>query len=630
MSLSSSNRQLESMNPPSRHKHSVYLIVAALLGSMLLGALQINRAGFWYDEIVSAGFITNSTEWYRISPEQMPIYYLVLRGWTDSAGLSEVAGRWLSLLFGLLTLSITYRLAVRYFSRQTALLALMVLGSSAFFVRYFREMRPYMLLALACMLSMWFFLEWLNHHRYRNLALYTVFSIAALYTHYFAGLVIVVQAIYFVWQTRPLWFKRKLQIVLGQNTLLTLAAFVVISVSLIPYIQFYLSGLEFVTSGRYSVFTLTPADALSSSVYTLTNDSLAIFLFLVVLALLSRPKGIVLAALWALFPLAITLLVHTFIYQMFANPRYLIYIWPAFAILAALGIGVLPRKPLIVITATLIFIGILQVYNDLPSKLPGVLNNPPWREMFSTIGENATIDSRVIVDMVDLVGLTGYRRPMLFYFNRYLPANFPPPIELNQPPEPDPFAIKAGVQNAHEIWWIATDGATSPRGNPAREILRQLRYTECQSWQYPEQRSYLWRWDRVDGETYNFENGLRIQKQPLNTVKANYAKGATLTVFVGAYTDTPLPIDYSLGLYLINESGQLVTQRDGSLGNSRTSQWQPGVAYCDVRSLDLPNTPGKYEVKLAVYDAMSGNRLAPTATPTPNNNTVGMFSITIE
>jgi uncharacterized membrane protein len=124
----------------------VLAVALILLGSAVLAATRINASGFWYDEMVSIGFITDSAEWYQRSPEQMPGYYLLLRGWVNMVGLSELAGRWLALLLGLLTLAATYRLAAATASPQVGLVAVLALGSATLFTRYLAEMRPYTML----------------------------------------------------------------------------------------------------------------------------------------------------------------------------------------------------------------------------------------------------------------------------------------------------------------------------------------------------------------------------------------------------------------------------------------------------------------------------------------------------
>lgn len=580
--------------------------------SLILGGAAINHEGFWYDETVSIGFITDSAAWYAISPEQMPVYYLALRGWTDVVGRSEIAGRWLALLFGLLTLAVTYRLAADYAARPAALLALLLLASSAFFVRYYREMRPYTLLALLCTLSMWLFLRWIRRKRPGgvNALLYVVVSILAIYTHYFAGLVIAVQGVYFMLAARLLTVLPRPRVRLNRFALATLSLFAVIALSIMPYVVFYASGLEFVTSGRFAVFALTPAEAAQSSLISLTNDSPAAFLIVALLALSARARGSGLALLWTLLPLAATLFVHTFVYRMFAGPRYLIFIWPAFAILAALGLAALPMRARWIAAGVLVAVGAIQAANDLPGTLPGTLNNPPWREMFAAISQRAQPGALTFVNMVDPVGLTGYIRPMRYYFGRSMPPGAEPPIELDSIPQPEPDALREIAGRGREVWFIATDGESNERGERARAVLREMGYAPCQRWDYPEYRSSLTHWGRVDGATINFENGARLQRAPLRPIKAAYRRGEPLDIVLGLYTAEPLALDYSLGVYVLDAAGELVAQQDGPPASTRTSTWMPEARYCDARALRLPEAPGEYSVLVALYDAISGERVA--------------------
>jgi hypothetical protein len=607
----------------------VLLIVAALIGSMILGGAAINRSGFWHDEIASIGFITDSATWYPTAPEQMPAYYVVLRGWASVVGLSEVAGRWLSLLCGLLTLAVTYRLAASYLSRRVAVLALPILGSSAFFVRYYREMRPYMLLALACVLSMWFFLEWLNKRRYRDAGLYLVVTVAAVYTHYFAGLVIAAQGIYFLFVGRSLVLLPKPRLQFNRSTWITLGLFAGIALSLTPYLAFYSAGLKYVTSGRYAVFALTGSQALNSTVSVLTNDSLAAFLILVLLAIGAHPRGLGMALLWAFLPVVTVLFVNAFVYRMLAGPRYLIFVWPAFAMVAALGIDTLRNRAAAVTLVVLVCFGIAQVYNDLPGQVPGTLNNPPWREMFALIGQRAQANSRVLINMVDPTGLTGFRNPMLYYFDKYMPPDSPKIVELDNPPQPTAADLLKVAQQTGEVWLIATDGVSNERGQNARRVLREADYAQCRVWEYPEQRTFLWYWGRVDGDTYQFENGMRIVRRPLNGLKDRFSPGQTLEFALGVYTTAPIPIDYSLGVYLLDPAGRVVAQQDGPVAATRTSTWTPGARFCDVRSLRLPEAPGQYTVLLAVYDAIAGTRVA--APPDSSaDKMITLFTVAVE
>jgi len=60
--------------------------------------------------------------------------------------------------------------------------------------------------------------------------------------------------------------------------------------------------------------------------------------------------------------------------------------------------------------------------------------------------------------------------------------------------------------------------------------------------------------------------------------------------------------NYSIGVYLLDESGVVRTQADGAPGNILTLQWEADRAYPDRRSLQLPCEIGRYEIKLALYN----------------------------
>jgi uncharacterized membrane protein len=263
----------------------LWLIVILLLGSAALGGFKINNQGYWYDEIVSIESITDYASTAQRFPEQMPAYFVALRGWVDQVGQSEVAGRWFSLLFGLLTLALLYRLGSRYVSSETAIIGLIILASSAFFIRYYREMRPYTFLAFFCVLSMWFYLEWLRTGKIVHGMGYLIASLIAVYIHYFAGLLFAAQGIYFLVSQRSitLWprlrFDRKAGLTLTFHAL-TIAA-------LLPYLGSYLSGLSMVAAlGKYQQ-ALDGPQAVMSLAITLTNGSLALFVVLFLLAFLS-------------------------------------------------------------------------------------------------------------------------------------------------------------------------------------------------------------------------------------------------------------------------------------------------------------------------------------------------------
>lgn len=576
-------------------------VIAVLLGSAVLGVVRMRELSFWYDEVASIDFTNDLIGTLRRFPDQMPAYFVMLRGWLSLVGQSEVAGRWLSLLFGLLALALTYRLARRYASPRAALLTLIVLASSAVFVRYYREMRTYTFLACLGTASMWFYLEWLHRAtpgRRRDGLAYVAVTGIMLYTHFFAGLLLAAQSLYTLLAMRRMG--RRLWIALGLHA--------VTGALLLPYLGFYFSGLNWVTSGGRHPAALTTAQGIDSLTRALTNDSLALFAVLALLALATRHRRMLtLALLWLGVPILALFAVHILVIPVFVNPRYLLFVWPAMAVVMALGVETLDARGRWIAAGVLAAIGTGQVINNLPAALPGVLTDQPWREMFMTIGDEARPGDLVLTNMIDPVGLTGFREPLAYYFRRYAPAGMAAPVELDVPPYPTDLPQR--LEKSTGTWLLITDGEPNERGQEAIRALRRAGYAECRTWEYTHKTS-LAEWQRVAGPFYDFGQTIEVQRAPLNAAAEKYRPGDPIELALGFRAERQPPINYSVGLYVFDARGQVVNQQDGPPANQQTATWQPGQTFCGTYRFVAPTTPGRYEVRAAVYDSMSGQRLS--------------------
>jgi hypothetical protein len=81
--------------------------------------------------------------------------------------------------------------------------------------------------------------------------------------------------------------------------------------------------------------------------------------------------------------------------------------------------------------------------------------------------------------------------------------------------------------------------------------------------------------------------------------------------------DQPPALDYSIGLYLLDVSDNLLAQVDGPIHDRyldsavQTSQLEPGRIYIDRRTLALPPTlpAGEYRLALVAYQTWDNVRL---------------------
>jgi mannosyltransferase len=157
----------------------------------------IGRGSIWIDEATSLALVRLPwraflrTLWeYEAN---MAFYYLLLRAWLN-LGDSEVAVRSLSALFGTLAVLALYGLGRRLFDERVGLLAAALLSVNMFHLWFSQEARSYSLVVLLVILSLRFFVEGVEGPERRSVWLgYAIASVLAVYTHFFAVLVLAAQ-----------------------------------------------------------------------------------------------------------------------------------------------------------------------------------------------------------------------------------------------------------------------------------------------------------------------------------------------------------------------------------------------------------------------------------------------------
>src|SRR5205814_6471028 len=160
---------------------------------------------------------------------------------------------------------------------------------------------------------------------------------------------------------------------------ITLGLHALTGILLFPYVNFYLSGLYVIASMGKHPAALTLLQAVDTVVRALTSDSLALFAVLAVVALGAwRQTLFKLAFIWLWLPVLVVLAAHALIIPVFVGPRYLLFVWPAMAILIALGIESLNRRIATITMSVIALVGAGQVVNNFTAHFPGVLGDQPW------------------------------------------------------------------------------------------------------------------------------------------------------------------------------------------------------------------------------------------------------------
>lgn len=178
-------------------------LLALLALALALRLWGLGRESLWFDEAYSVAFARD-----RVSPATFiylvaPAYHAFLHFWL---WLGEVD--WLvrlpSALFGAATVYVVYRLGKLLWGEATGLLAGLFLAVSPLYVWYSQEARMYTLATLLVSAGSWLFWSLINGDGAGRRALgrtlgYVAAMVVALYTHSFAGFVLLFHNLYLAW-----------------------------------------------------------------------------------------------------------------------------------------------------------------------------------------------------------------------------------------------------------------------------------------------------------------------------------------------------------------------------------------------------------------------------------------------
>ena len=265
----------------------------------------------------------------------MGLYYVLLHFWTRVFGYSEAAVRSMTVVLAGFAVPVMYLLGRRLFGRRAGIIAALLLAMAPFFVQYEQTARSYALVVLLVLLSSYFFVGELEKPSRATLVAYVVASVLAVYAHYFAAFVLLVQALTLIAVRRR-----------GAVTVAWLSAAGAIVALCIPAAVFAhragTSNISWIhTPGLGTLFHL-PTDLAGSRLLALALGVLACYGFARALADRQGWQAGFVAA-WLIVPVILVFAVSRLGRPLFVA-YYLIVVLPAFVLLASAGVAKLPRR----------------------------------------------------------------------------------------------------------------------------------------------------------------------------------------------------------------------------------------------------------------------------------------------
>lgn len=343
------------------------MILLIVLLAFILRVTNLNQS-LWLDEAINVIYARdNNFLWfiskYPLGDFHPPLYFAILWIWSHIFGSSEISVRLPSVIFGVLTVVVTFLIAKEY-SKKIALIAALLLAIAPLHIYYSQEARPYALAAFTVSLSFYFFLKVVKNFK-NNIYFYILSSVLVLYSDYVASLALLAQMLYLLLYRRD-------------NLGFFLKAYFIIIAFLSPWFLIFFDQLKngIVTSKNISgwgdvVGGIEIKEALllwvkgligrisidNKVIYALVTGIISINYLFLIYKLKDKLKNFEAIFLWLTMPPLLGLLISFFI-PIFSYFRF-VFVLPAFYLLISLSIINLSKNPQKIFLSLVILIQVI-------------------------------------------------------------------------------------------------------------------------------------------------------------------------------------------------------------------------------------------------------------------------------
>lgn len=614
----------------------VFLILGMLI--LLAFGLRLYRLeakNLWQDEGLSAyrasqslPFILSNTifiQGYPTHDTQPPLYFILLHLVFRLAGRSEFSGRFLSLLFSVLVVPLTYLTGKRLLSQAAGIWASSLAALSPLYLWYAQELRMYSLLVFLGLLSFYTMLRALGvgegspEINRRWLGFYILVAGGMVYTHYTGFFLLFFEALIFL----------AVGLLRRQWTLLCLFALVLlVALPLLPFAMHRLltpsveKGYRFVPlftilRDLWNSFSLGISVSMKA-VWWLDMFFLALFLlgcFMLDQGDSRARLGKSLCLLGYLFVPILTLYALSHIKPMYMTVRHLIIISPAYYLGLGVGLDSLRRRalPLLPPVAILLLGGLF--YSTYNCYFDERYMKDDFRSMVRYIeGYSRPGDLVVFNDAVNSHTWEYYARGVLHW------------TALPQYPEgAGPSTVKEmeRLSQAYEGIWLVY-GPKNPLQDPSGLVKEWFdeHLFKADDRLFPATTTLL-------AVAYYLPHSPILESPPPmgEEVGANLGDRLLLLGYERGWPEVGdkvyldlfwrvkegLAEEYSFSFRLMDEEGQLWGQNDLIPFNDLypTSHWEPHKVIAQPVVIPLPpgTPPGLYQLSLRVYSRRDGQEL---------------------
>lgn len=464
------------------HNTFLLLLIPILFISFSL-FLHFGNKSYWFDEAYTV-YITGNWKLLidAISRDfNMWFYYIILFLYQNLFGNTEIVNRSLSIIFFIFTIISCYKLALKIFNKNTAIISAFFITVNPILIEYSQETRSYSMALFFLCLSNLYFLNYLDQNqKYSTLFKYIILIIIGAYTHIFTLLILPFH----------------ITILIIQRSFKSVSFILVSLIVAISPILWVMKSVKLTTTFWATIPSISGT---IDMLITLLggNYLLVISLLLMIYAMINLKRNYkhIYLVFWIISFFLINI-VYSFIHPSIFVPRYLIFTIPPMIIIASFGLNLIKNTAIkIVIFSIAIMLSLLSIFN-----FQYLSPKEQWREVAEKICSDKEQNIRVIpyAYFVD-IPLKHYLSQCSYNLNNVINLSSRPYFAGGGGilPEPDFNKIQNSISENQKIYLVLShyDSREMKRYDQAQKIKNYLasRYIESQIFKYSSIDLYLYK-----------------------------------------------------------------------------------------------------------------------------------------
>jgi hypothetical protein len=591
----------------SRLSAGRYFFAAAVAVLLLAAATRIINAGgwpVWTDEGASlylSGDPRISEIFDRLTENHHPpLYFAALGRWRLIVGQERIALRLLTILSGVLATAVVYRLGADEFNKPAALYAALIFALADITIHYAQQIRHYGWLVLAVALTSLLFLRCLRKPSRSNLIAYALSIAFMLYTHYLGVVFLGLQGLFglILWRAS---IQKKLRLI---------GAWALALILYTPWLIALQQILQLLSEGglasRPNIEPTTLA-TLAGFIDLLADGQSALIVGVFGLAVWQIVRQRDRSTAWLARLYLVMMGGGLFIIMAAANiwlpmltPRTLVFLMPGIALVAGYGFTLLPVIPRRVLIVALVILALSstrviqpRLASDFAAQTLAAMYSPGDLIVLETGSDDNAFEYELELALddpnVEIIRTLRWVRTR----GGVLPVIDEIDYELRQ------------VQRVWVVQWFQPSqimpALDAGEFGYRRALQRELSVGAEYLGLFDDQPITLALYSRIDGdEPRNFGDLLTLHSAILPE-SASPAEPLHIDLWWSARE--ALPLDYSVGVFLLDESGVTRAEQNAPPSDRPTTQWTPGDLMFDRHTLTIPPDlpPGTYPIVVNAY-----------------------------